>query len=268
MQWKTAAHLFFGLTIAATAVVGLAYGAFAPILAGVPKSLPDRQLLADICDLLLLGCGVGLLVKRTFAPAALFLLLYLIVWTLLFKVPFIIRQPLVEVSYQTTGENAVLVAAAWVLYAASAAEAEPWRFRFIADDSGLRIAHALYGLALMAFGFSHFAYLDLTAPIIPRWIPGHVFWAYLTGVAYAAAGVAIVSGVLARLAAYLAALQIVLITILVWSPVVLSGHMSAVDRQETAVSWALTAAAFVLAASYGVRPWLTSLGSVHGPESG
>jgi uncharacterized membrane protein len=259
MHWKTISHYFFALTILAIGIIGLATGGFAPILAGVPKSLPDRQLVAYVCDFLLLACGAGLLVRRTAAPAALALLIYLIIWTLLFKVPFIIRQPLVEVSYQTTGENAVLIAGAWVLYVAIAAEAKQ-RFRFAAGDPGLRIAHVLYGLALIAFGFSHFAYLSLTAPIIPSWIPGHVFWAYFTGTAYVAAGVAILSGILARLAALLVALQIGLITLLVWGPVVLSGHMSAMDGQETVVSWALTAAAFVLATSFGRRPWLSRLG--------
>jgi uncharacterized membrane protein len=250
MHWRTASHIFFALTIAAIGTIALVGGGFAPILAGVPKSLPDRRLLAYVCDFLLLVCGAGLLVRRTAAPAALVLLVYLIIWTILFKVPFIVRQPLVEVSYQTTGENAVLIAGAWALYVAFAPDAKWLRFRFAGGSLGLRIAYVLYGLALIAFGLSHFAYLDLTAPIIPSWIPGHVFWACFTGAAYVAAGFAIVSGVLARLAALLVALQIALITLLVWGPVVLSGHMSATDSQEPIVSWALTAAAFVLATSF------------------
>jgi uncharacterized membrane protein len=259
MRWKTVSHLFFALTIVAIAAIGLLGGSFAPILAGVPKWLPDRQLLAYACNFLLLVCGAGLLARRTTAPAALVLLVYLIIWTLLFKVPFIVRQPLVEASYQTTGENAVLIAGAWVLYVAFAADAKQWQFRFAGGNSGQPIAHVIYGLALIAFGLSHFAYLDLTAPIIPSWIPGHIFWAYFTGAAYVAAGIAIVSGAFARLAALLVAFQIALITLLVWGPVVLSGHMSAMDRQETAVSWALTAAAFVLATSFGRRRWFSRL---------
>ena len=255
MHWKKATHLFFALTIAAIGIIGLASGAFAPILAGVPKTLRDRQLIVYAADTFLVVCGAGLLFKRAAALSALVLLILLAIWTLLFKVPFIVRQPLAEVSYQICGENAVLIAAAWVLYAWFAPETNRWNLKFLSGDAGLRVAHVLYGLALIAFGFSHFAYLNLTAPIIPQWIPGHVFWAYFTGSAYVAAGIAIVIGILARLAALLVALQIALITLLIWGPVVLSGHMSPMDRQETVVSWALTAAAFVLAASYEARPW-------------
>jgi uncharacterized membrane protein len=255
MNWKTASQLVFALTMIAIGVLGLVSGTFAPIWAGVPKALAGRQLLAWLCTAVSLACGVGLLMKRWAAWAALVLLVYLLVWTLLFKVPFIIRQPLVEVSYQSCGENAVLIAAAWVLYVGLAQGR-----RFPAGGLGLRTAHVLYGLALIAFGFSHFAYLNLTAPLVPEWLQGNVFWAYFTGAAYLAAGVAIVTGFAGRLGALGSALQITLITLLVWGPMVLRGEVNSSNWTEPVVSWALTAAAWVVAASFERYPWLKPLG--------
>jgi uncharacterized membrane protein YphA (DoxX/SURF4 family) len=246
MSWKTTSHLVFALTMIAIGVIGIAKGGFAPIWGGAPKSLPDRQLLAYLCTFVSLATGAGLLVKRAAAPAAFVLLVYLIVWTALFKFPLIIRQPLVEGSYQTTGENAVLIAAAWALYGSLAKGS-----RFPAGDVGLRIARIIYGLALIAFGLSHFAYLNLTTPLVPAWMGAPVFWANFTGAIYVAAGVALVIGFLARLGALLAAVQITLITLLVWGPMVVEGHTSAFHWQETVVSWALTAAAWVAAVSFG-----------------
>jgi uncharacterized membrane protein len=246
MPWKTASRLFFALAMIAIGIIGLAKAGFAPIWGVVPKSLPHRQLLADLCTLVSLATGLGLLVKRSTTPAALALLVYLIIWTVLFKVPFIIRQPLVEVSYQTCGENAVLIAAAWVLYVQFAKGG-----MFPGGGLGLRLAHVLYGLALIAFGLSHFTYLNLTAPLVPKWLPGPVFWAYFTGALYLVTGVALVTGIFAALAALVAAVQITLITLLVWGPVVLAGHISASDWQETVVSSMLTAGAWVIAAPFG-----------------
>jgi intracellular septation protein A len=105
----------------------------------------------------------------------------------------------------------------------------------------------------IAFGLSHFFYLQLTTPLI--WLPAPVFWAYLTGVIYTATGLAIVSGLAIRLAAMTVALQITLITVLVWTPVVAAGNMTAFHWQETIVSWGLTAAAWVLAAGVADGPW-------------
>jgi uncharacterized membrane protein len=260
MSWKTASHLFFALTMIAVGVIGFAGGSFAPILAGVPKTFPDRQVVAHACNALLIVCGAGLLAKRSAAPAALVLLLYLIVWTLLFKVPLVIRQPLVEVGYQTCGENLVLIAGAWILYVSSASQSKQWNFRIVGGQLGIRIAHRLYGLALIAFGLSHFAYLNLTAPLVPAWLPAPVFWAYLTGTIYVATGIAVVTGIVASLGAALSALQIAIITLLVWGPMVLAGHLSRFNWQETVVSWSLTAAAWVVATSYVNHPWLKRLG--------
>jgi len=179
---------------------------------------------------------------RAAALAALILLVFAAVWTLAFKLPFIVRAPLVEGSYQANGENWVLIAAAWVLYAELSKGRD-----FLSSDLGVRLAYALYGLGLIAFGLSHFFYLDLTAPLVPSWLPGPVFWAYATGTIYTVCGLALVVGLWPRLAAYGAALNITLITLLVWGPMVAAGGLTPMHLQETVVSWALTAASLVLA---------------------
>ena len=242
MHLKTASRLFFAMTMIAIGVIGLLSGSFAPIWQPVPETVPARQALAYMSNILAVGSGAGLLMKRTAALAAFVLLACLLVWTALFKVPFIIRAPLEEVSYQSNGENAVLIAAAWVLYAQYAKAP-----KFPAGNLGVRIAYILYGLALVALGFSHFVYLNMTAPIVPGWLPDAVFWAYLTGSIYLASGLAVATGLGARQGALAAAMQITLITLLVWGPMLVAGNMSAMHWQETVVSRALTAGAWVMA---------------------
>jgi uncharacterized membrane protein len=183
-------------------------------------------------------------------PPPRLLFLYLLLWLLAFKVRFIVTGPLVEGSYQTCGETAVMVAGAWVLYARFAADSDRQRLGFAVGDRGLRLARALYGLALIAFGLSHFVYLNLTAPLVPAWLPGHTFWAYFSGAAYVAAGVALVFNMCARLAAALSALEIGMLTLLVWIPIVAAGSKDPSQWSETILSLALTAAAWAVADSY------------------
>jgi uncharacterized membrane protein len=152
-------------------------------------------------------------------------------------------------------ETAVMLAGAWVLYTWFATGWDTQRLPFATGNSGLRIARVLYGVALIPFGVAHFLYLKDTVSLVPRWLPWHVFWAYFTGFAFIAAGMAVITGVFARLAAVLSAVEIGLLTLLVWVPIITAaGAKTAYQWSETVVSVALTAAAWAVADSYRAVP--------------
>ncbi len=254
MRVASVGHGVFAATMIALGILGLIPGNFAPIWDSVPKVLPAREALAYFCAVISLGCGLGLFWRRTAVTAARVLFVYLLLWLLVFKARFIVTGPLVEGSYQACGETAVMVAGAWVLYAGFAADADKQRLGFAVGENGVRLARMLYGLALVAFGLSHFVYLNLTAPLVPAWLPGHTFWAYFSGAAYLAAGVAVTLNVCARWAATLSAVEMGMLTLLVWVPIVAAGSKDPSQWSETILSWALTAAGWVVADSYrGLR---------------
>ena len=253
----TTGHALLAFTLIGIGITGLVVlPHFASIWQSVPHGVPLRGALACLCAMLSLACGAGLLFERSAAAASRVLFGSLLSWLLLVKGFYIATSPTVEGSYQSAGETAVLVAGAWVLYAWFAAGWDLTHMSFAVCARGVRLARDLYALALIAFGLSHFAYLNLTAPLVPAWLPAHVFWAYFTGSAYLAAAAALLTGVLARLAAALSALQMGLFTALVWMPLAAAGRLSSGQWSELGVSWALTAAAWVVADSFRGTPWL------------
>ena len=249
----------FAVTLVMVGIAGLVCGDFVGVWDGVPKGTPGRAEWSVACALVSLACGAGLLWRRTALPAARVLLCILVVWALVFKGRFVLTQPLTEGTWQSLGENAVLVAGAWVLYAALAGDVDRRYAAFATGVRGVRIARVVYALAMVAFGLSHFAYLELTAPLVPQWLPWHVGWAYFTGAAYLAAALAMLSGVGARLAAVLSTVQMGGFTLLIWVPMALSGPMAPFRRGEFILSWTLTAAGWVVADSYRGGPWLARL---------
>ena len=233
-------HAAFAAVMIWLGVMGLSKGTFVQVWQPVPKWVPARDALAYLCALISLASGLGLLWKRTATIAARVIFAALMVWLLVLRLPnLFFEKPLVLVAW-TFGSTGVMVAAAWVL----------------ADVRGVRVAQALYGLSLIPFGLAHFMYLDATTVLIPHWLPWPVGWAYFTGAAFIAAGLAVTVGVFGRLASALSTLEMGLFSVIVWVPRVLAGPLNDFQWGEFVVTWALTAGAWVVADSYRDMPWL------------
>jgi hypothetical protein len=236
------AYVVFAAATIALGILGLVYGDFALVWQPVPDGLPGRSLLAYLCAIFMAVTGVGMFFGKSARVAITALFVYMLLWLVLLKMPALFSAPLVEASWLGCAETSVQVAGAWALFALTRD-----------SERGVRAAGVLYGLALIPCGLAHLVYVKQTVDFVPAWLPAHAMWAYLTGVAYLAAAAAVLSGVLARPAAYLSALMMGVFTLLVW---VVGVCRSPSDRfQWTAmlISLSITAGAWVVAESYRHR---------------
>jgi uncharacterized membrane protein len=254
MRDASAGRVVFALTMIGLGVMGLMSGEFAPIWQPVPRSLPARETLASACSLVSLVSGLGLLLGGWITIASPVLLGYLLVGFAAFRASHILKAPASQETWSGCAETAVVVAGAWVLFAWFADKGDRRRFAFATGDKGVRIGRAIYGLCMIPFGLAHFNYLKDTASLVPSWLPWHLGWAVFTGSTFIAAGLAILAGVCARLAAALSAVQLGLFTLLVWVPVVLRGP-NPFQWSEFVISATVTAGAWVVADSYRGVAW-------------
>ena len=214
-------------------ILGLQSRSFTAIWSGVPEGAGYHTALVWVTTAVCLLCGLALLAHRTRPLGAGVLAVYLVLWMLAFRLPLLLKAPTSSLSWWAAGETAVMLAGA-----------------LTTQGTGLRVARVLYGLGLIPFGVAHFTYFAHTVEVVPRWMPWPEAWAAITGGAFIAAGVAIVTGTFASVAAALSAWMMGLFTLLVWVPIVLRGHPSPGDWQEFVDSCALTAAAWVVAESW------------------
>ncbi len=227
-------------------VLALIYGDFALVWQPVAPWVPGRTALAYASGVLMLAAGVGLLFRAAASWSVRVLFPYLVAWMLL-KVPALVVAPQIEGVWLGFGELAMLLAGGWVLFAKLAGLGDDSPLRFATGDSGIRIAKYLFAIWVIPVGLSHFFYVDATMQLIPGWMPFPRFWAYATGAGHIAAGLGLLFSFVPRAAAFAEAGMLTAITLLVWAPRVFSDPKGRMPWTAFWISWAITAAVWVLA---------------------
>ena len=243
-------HLAYGASVAGLGVLCLLSGDLAYVFQPVPRWMPLGPWLAYVSGPLLLASGLALLARKTARLAALVLTVHFVVWLLLLNLPTTLAKPMVVGNWEGCGLNMTVVAGGWILLALSGRPPAGRAARLL-GDRGVRLARCVYAVGLPLVGLAHFLNAREATVYVPAWFPLRIGWVYLTGAGHIAAGLAILFGVLAGLAAVLEAAQITAFVILAHIP---SVYASPGDRLEWAMlvyASAIAASAWLVAATFG-----------------
>ena len=234
----------WGLGVMALALVCLAWGDFDPGQP-VPKTFPDRTVLAYVVAAFMLVAGAAVEWRRTTAWAAAALsAYYALVVVMLMHGRVVLSNSAEFGAYSGAAEQLAIGAGGLIVYARSADIDAALAARLT------RVGQVAFGICALLFGGAHFFYLDLTIPMVPKWLPpSQTFWAYATGIGHIAAGIAILTGVRARLAGIALTGMYASFTLLVHGPMLLADPSSHTNWSENAINIALIGAAWVVADS-------------------
>lgn len=234
----------YGLGVIAVAIVGLASKDF---VAGQPvsKTFPYRTALACAAGAFMFVAAAAVEWRRTRAWGAAALTAYYgLVVVILMNGRVLLAHYGEFGTYSGIAEQLAIAAGALIVCAASA--------RIDASQAArlTRWGQWMFGVCALLFGGAHFFYMNLTAPLVPKWLPPtQEFWGYATGFAFIAAGMAILTGGRARLAAILLTAMLGVFAVLVHAPMLVANSSSRVNWTENAVNLAIMGAAWVVADS-------------------
>ena len=194
-------------------VFGVQHFMYAGFVAGlVPAWMPGRLFWAYFVGVAFFAAAAGILYQRLARPAASLLGVMFFLFVVLLHIPRIAAHPS-DGNEWTSGFVALaMCGGAWVL-----ARNSPLAGRETAAPF-LKLGRYFFAVAFVAFGIQHFVYARFAAGLGPPWFLGRPLWAYLTGAVFIAAGITILLGKMARLAATLLGTLISLFFVLLYVP--------------------------------------------------
>ncbi len=232
----------YGLGAIVLGLVGLAFADFALQWQPVPKGLQPHMALAYASAALLLAAGLAANLRRWAALGAGVLAAFYAVWVVALHGPIIAAHPASFIGWQGVAEILALASGGLMAFA-GLGRIDPRLARVL-----LQVGRVAFGACLLVFGVSHFLYAKFTAGMVPAWIPpSQLFWAYATGVGHFAAGLALISGVQARLAARLLTLMFASFVVTLHAPLVAASPHGHLNWTMLAITLALTGAAWCVA---------------------
>jgi uncharacterized membrane protein len=196
-------RLIFALAIIALGIENLIYAHFGQVVVPVLPWVPGKPVLAYLVGIALLVAGLGFLTKAGARLSAAWLGSLLALCMLLLEISRVAASPLDLAIRSRCFETLAICGVALVLVGTLPRAGDQFYQRVVTRDRFTRIGCLLFALASVVFGIDHFLILHFIAGLIPSWIPGRLFWAYFTGIAFIAAGVSIATAWLARWAATL-----------------------------------------------------------------
>lgn len=234
----------YGLGMMALGAVCLAFGEFNSGQP-VPKDFPWHTALAYAAAAFMLVAGAAVVWRRTTAWGAVALAIYFaLVVVVVMNGRVLLGHYDEYLTYESLAIELAIAAGGLIIYATTA------RIDAALASRLTRVGQMAFGLCALVFGGAHFIYMNMTAPLVPKWLPpSQQFWAWATGLGHIAAGVAILVNVQARLAAILLTIMFASFTVLVHIPMLLADPASQWIWNENAVNLVLIGAAWVVADS-------------------
>jgi uncharacterized membrane protein YphA (DoxX/SURF4 family) len=240
MRIELGRHVF-GLASIAFGIFGLAWHDF-NIWQQIQVfgKFAHRDVLVAIASVIEIAGGIAIQWPKTARAGAVALGALYFVFAVLW-LPLYAAKPLAYDRLANFFEQFSLVSGALIVYATFDSD-NPARAASLA-----RIGYIGFAICVVSFTLDQLFYLKATADFVPKWIPGQMFWAVTTTIAFALAAIALLTGHSALLASRLLTLMIAGFGLLIWLPAPFIAPHDLTAWAGNAENWAICGSAWIVA---------------------
>ncbi|OGU17638.1 MAG: hypothetical protein A2X61_02210 [Ignavibacteria bacterium GWB2_35_12] len=118
-------------------------------------------------------------------------------------------------------------------------------------DKLKHIGRIVFALPFLVFGINHFIYAPMMAGLVPSYVPGGVFWVYITGAGLIAASVSVAANRLVKISGLLLALLLLLFVLTIHIPGLGNPQMAQMAMIGLLKDTAMMGAAIMASAFFG-----------------
>jgi uncharacterized membrane protein YphA (DoxX/SURF4 family) len=229
-----------------------------PPVVPVLPFVPAIPFLAYLVGIALLATGLS--IASNFRPrsAAILLGLFFLVCALVLLVPKAVASPRDLNVRACVFEEIALGASALTLAGCLRVEERKVTAGSGFADKLIASGPYLFAISSVVFGITHFLVLRFIASLVPAWLPGGLFWAYLTGAGFIAAGISIATGVMARWGSFWLGMMFLLWFLVLHSPrVAMHPHLPA-EWSSAFIALGMCGGAWISAWHSLQEPWSKS----------
>jgi len=219
-------QLLFAIAITAFGIQHLIWPRFGQAVVPVIPWVPGNPFLAYLTGIVMIAAGLSIVTHTRAQLIAILLGILFLLAVLLLWVSRVAASPL-DLGIRTRAFETLAMGASALMLAGTLPAEGRYFGRWENAVNGLvKFGRFLFAASSVVFGIDHFLVLAFIASLVPAWIPGGLFWAYLTGAGFIAAGVCIATKWMDRWAAMMLGTMFLLWFLLLHAPRVMSAPRS------------------------------------------
>jgi uncharacterized membrane protein YphA (DoxX/SURF4 family) len=188
----------------------------------IPTWIPGKWFWVFFVGVALLAASVSIVANKQVRLSAFLLGLMFFLFVMLMHIPGVVANPRDRIAWAIALRDLAFSGGALAL---AGMQTEAWRTK--GKQYLVTVGRTFILVTTLVFGVEQILHPDVVPGVplerqTPAWIPGHIFWSYLAGAVFLAAGACLLLNRKARMAATVVGAMVLVLMVFVYTPILIA----------------------------------------------